>query len=73
MSRKTRGLLIGTVSGALLGAVLAWAVLSREEEETDTEETRGRGLRHGRAGAGEWFKLGLSILQTGRQMADMVR
>lgn len=72
MSKEVRGVLIGAVSGALLGAALAWAVLSREKEIV-TEEIPSRGRRRRRAGAGDWFKLGLSILQAGRQLADLVR
>lgn len=71
MNKKTRGLLIGALSGALLGAALAWAMLSREE--LDAEEAPDQGRRRLQAGTGEWFKLGMSILQAGRQMADMVR
>ncbi len=72
MSKEIRGILIGAATGALLGAALAWAVLSREEEIAP-EEPAGRGRRRRRAGAGDWFKLGLSILQAGRQLADLVR
>jgi len=71
VSKKTRGLLVGTLSGALLGAVLAWAVLSREEE-SEVEESRGRGHRHLRAKPGAWFKLGVTILQAARQLAELV-
>jgi gas vesicle protein len=71
VSKRTRGLLIGAVSGAVLGAVLAWAVLSREE--TNGEETPGHARRRLQASTGEWFRLGTSILLAGRQMADMVR
>lgn len=71
MNKKTRGLLIGALSGALLGAALAWAMLSREE--LDTGEAPAQGRRRLQASTGEWFKLGMSILQAGRQMANMVR
>ncbi len=71
MSKRTRGLLIGAVSGAVLGAALAWAVLSREE--TNGEGTPGHVRSRLQASTGEWFRLGTSILQAGRQMADMVR
>ena len=71
MSNRTRGLLIGAVSGAVLGAALAWAVLSREE--TNGEGTPGHVRSRLQASTGEWFRLGTSILQAGRQMADMVR
>lgn len=70
MSKKTRGLLIGALSGALLGAALAWALLSREELDAEKAPGRGRRLQ---ASTGEWFKLGMSILQAGRQLANMIR
>jgi hypothetical protein len=70
VNRKIRGLLVGAASGALLGAVLAWALLSREEVEAGDDPDRSQGLK---AGTGEWLRLGVSILQAGRQMADMVR
>lgn len=71
MSKKTRGLLIGALSGALLGAALAWALLSREE--LDAEKAPGRGRRRLQASTSEWFKLGMSILQAGRHLANMIR
>ncbi|MDH7484727.1 MAG: hypothetical protein QHJ81_00450 [Anaerolineae bacterium] len=71
MNKKTRGLLIGALSGALLGAALAWALLSREE--LDTEKAPGQGRRRLQASTGEWFKLGMSLLQAGRQLANMIR
>lgn len=71
MNRKTRGLLIGALSGALLGAALAWALLSREDIDADGAPSRDR-LRI-RAGTGEWLRLGMSVLQAGRNVADMIR
>ena len=71
VNKRTRGLLIGAASGALLGAALAWALLGRQE--TMAGEGSGKGQRHLQASTGEWFKLGMSILQAGRQMADIVR
>jgi len=70
VSKKTRGLLIGALSGALLGAVLAWAVLSREE--TVQKETRGQGRRRLQAQPGGWLRLAVTILQAGRQLAELV-
>jgi len=71
VNRKTRGLLIGCLSGALLGAAVAWALLSRENIDADGSPGRAR-LRI-RAGTSDWFRLGMSVLQAGRNMADMIR
>jgi hypothetical protein len=71
VNRKTRGLLIGAVSGALLGATLAWVLLSRESIDAGGAPSRAR-LRI-RAATGDWFRLGMSILQAGRNMAEMIR
>ena len=71
MNKRTRGLLIGTLSGALLGAVLAWALVSREDDGSDG--LPGTGQVGVQASSGEWMRLGLAILHAGRQMADMVR
>ena len=71
MNKRTRGLLIGTLSGALLGAVLAWALVSSDDDASD--DLLESGESRVRASSGEWMRLGLAILQAGRQMADMVR
>ena len=71
MNRKTQGLLVGALSGALLGAALAWALLSREN--IDSGEAPGQTRLRIRAGTGDWFRLGMSILQAGRNMADVIR
>ena len=71
MNKRTQGLLIGTLSGALLGAVLAWALVSREDDGSDG--LPGTGQSRLQASTGEWMKLGLAILHAGRQMADIVR
>lgn len=71
MNKRTRGLLIGTLSGALLGAVLAWALVSREDDGSDGLLDTGQDRLQ--ASSGQWMRLGLAILQAGRQMADMVR
>jgi hypothetical protein len=71
LNKRTRGLLIGTLSGALLGAVLAWALVSREDDGSDGLADANQGLVQ--ASSGDWMRLGLAILQAGRQMADMVR
>jgi len=71
VNKRTRGLLIGTLSGALLGAVLAWSLVSREDDGSDVLPGGGQsGLQ---AGSGDWMRLGLAILQAGRQMANIVR
>jgi len=71
VNKRTRGLLIGTLSGALLGAILAWTLVSREDDGSD--RLLGTGQSRLKAGTGEWMKLGLAILRAGRQMADIVR
>ena len=71
MNKRTRGLLIGTLSGALLGAVLAWVLVSREDDGTGG--LPGTNQSRLQASSGDWMKLGLAILQAGRQMADIVR
>jgi hypothetical protein len=71
VNKRTRGLLVGAASGALLGAVLAWTLLSREDPSAD--EGQAPGSSRIQAATAEWIKLGMSILQAGRQMADMIR
>lgn len=70
MNKKTRGVLIGAFSGAVLGSLLAWAILT--EEQARSSQGLGAG-KHPKAGSRDWLKLGMSILQAGRNMADVAR
>jgi hypothetical protein len=45
--------------------------LSRQETAAEDEAVESQ--HRLQASTGEWIKLGMSILQAGRQMADMVR
>ena len=71
MGNKTRGILIGSLSGALLGAGIAWLLVSRQDQ---SPQGRPAGSRKGaRASTNDWFKLGMSIMQAGRQVANILR
>ncbi|MCC7355231.1 MAG: hypothetical protein IT330_15915 [Anaerolineae bacterium] len=64
MRRRSRGLLIGVIVGAILGGALAWAVLGND----DDGETS-----HVKASPGDWFKLGLAVIGVARQLSDLVK
>jgi hypothetical protein len=67
MSYKTKALLVGTVAGALLGAVFAWIAAAGEDGE------RGQPAGLAALGPGDYLQLGISILTLGRQFSSMVK
>lgn len=64
MRRSQRGIITGSILGALLGASLAWAILGNTKEDEP--------LAIEKAGPGEWFKAGLAILTAARQLSDII-
>ncbi len=67
MSRRQRSILIGIISGALLGALIAWVYAGAQEEERGGE----RGAL--RLGPMDWVRLGLVILGAARQIGEVVK
>lgn len=67
MSYKMKALLVGAVSGALLGAAFAWVAA-----DDDTNE-RGEPAGLAALGPGDYLSLGISILTLARQFGSMVR
>jgi hypothetical protein len=65
MNSKTRAMLIGTVAGALLGAIFGWVA---SDGEGDGEESGAAQL-----GPADYFQLGIGILTLGRQFGAMLR
>jgi hypothetical protein len=66
MNRRQRSLLIGILSGALLGALIAWVYMGAQEE------------RRGEQGVPklspmDWVRLGLVILGAARQIGEVVK
>ena len=64
MGRSQRGIIMGALIGAVLGATLTWASLGSAEEDEP--------LAIEKAGPGDWFKAGLAILTAARQLNDIV-
>ncbi|MCS7221133.1 MAG: hypothetical protein RML36_12075 [Anaerolineae bacterium] len=67
MSRRQRSILLGIVSGALLGALIAWIYAGAQEEE------RGGAHAIPRLGPMDWVRLGLVILGAARQIGEVVK
>jgi hypothetical protein len=67
MNERTKTIVIGTVVGALLGAVLAWITIDGNKDE----EGKPAGLTA--LGTGDYVQLGMSILALARQFSTMVK
>lgn len=71
MSEKVKSLLIGAISGAALGAALAWVASEGADEEVD--ELGQRNSAVSQLGPGDYIALGISILALARQFSNMLR
>jgi hypothetical protein len=67
MSYKMKALVVGAVSGALLGAAFAWVAA-----DGDTNE-RGEPAGLAALGPGDYLSLGISILTLARQFGSMLK
>lgn len=67
MNRRQRSILIGLISGALLGALIAWVYAGAQEDE------RGGGRAVPKLGPMDWVRLGLVILGAARQIGEVVK
>jgi len=67
MNNKTKTLLIGTISGAVLGAALAWVASDADDVDLGTRSAVSQ------LGPGEYIALGISILTLARQFSHMMR
>ncbi|NOZ30203.1 MAG: hypothetical protein GXP39_19405 [Chloroflexi bacterium] len=68
MSHRTRGIIIGALSGALLGILIAWIYTNSQ-----TENETGEGQGSAEIAPVDWIRLGIAILGVARQMGDLVR
>ena len=71
MSERMKSLLIGTLSGAALGAALAW--VASEETDDEVDELGQRSSAVSQLGPGDYIALGISILTLARQFSNMLR
>ncbi|MEM7132749.1 MAG: hypothetical protein AAF702_40980 [Chloroflexota bacterium] len=69
MSNRRKAVLIGLVSGALLGAAFAWVATDSDPDDDESGEIRGVA----KLGPTDYFSLGMSILTLARQFGDMLR
>ena len=67
MKYRTKALLIGTVVGALVGAVLALTSADGYDEASSTESPIAA------LGPGDYFQLGISVLTLARQFGQMLK
>ena len=67
MNHRTKSILIGVLSGALLGAAFAWVAGDGAEGEGDERV----GLTA--LGPGDYIALGISILTLARQFSGMIK
>ncbi len=68
MNKRRRGIIIGAVAGALLGALIAWVYTSSLAEA----ETGERGTSPHIAPT-DWIRLGAAILGVVRLLGDLVK
>jgi hypothetical protein len=67
MKYRTKALLIGTVVGALVGAVLALTSASGDDDADGSENPIAA------LGPSDYFQLGISILTLARQFGQMLK
>jgi hypothetical protein len=67
MKYRTKALLIGTVVGALIGAVLALTSADGYDEASSAESPIAA------LGPGDYFQLGISVLTLARQFGQMLK
>ena len=67
MNHRTKSILIGVLSGALLGAAFAWVA----GDGGDAEGDEHLGLTA--LGPGDYIALGISILTLARQFSGMIK
>ncbi len=65
MKPKTKAIVVGGVSGALLGALFAWIATNVDEEDGDV------GINA--LGPGEFVGMGIAVLSLARQFNDLLR
>jgi hypothetical protein len=69
LNSKVKAVLIGSVSGAVLGAAFAWVASAVTDD--DEETTVGTALSS--LGPMDYFSLGIAILTLARQFGGMVK
>lgn len=67
MSQRKRGLLIGVLTGAVLGALVAWVYTSALAEK----QKRGQGEPPS-LGPGDWIRLGAAVLGVAKLLGELV-
>lgn len=67
MSTKSKSVLVGLLAGAVLGAAFGWVA-----SDGDQEGKEGH-LGLAALGPGDYFQLGISILNLARQFSGMVK
>lgn len=69
MNHKVRALIIGTTSGAILGAAFAWIASAMTDDDPDsTAMTAISSL-----GPMDYFSLGIALLTLARQFGGMLK
>jgi hypothetical protein len=68
VSNRKRGIIIGAVAGALLGALVAWVYTSSQTElEADGKKASSQ------IAPTDWVRLGVAILGVARLVGDLVK
>lgn len=72
MSSRNTAIIIGGLVGAALGATAAWAYTKAQEDKIAPQIAAGKQLRL-RAGAPEYVKIGIAVLNLMRQVTDLFK
>lgn len=72
MSSRNKAIIIGGVTGAVLGAVAAWAYVQAQESKTPAGASQPGQLRL-QAGASDYVKVGVSLFALLRQITDLLK
>ncbi|MCD6291026.1 MAG: hypothetical protein J7M34_11030 [Anaerolineae bacterium] len=67
MSNRKRGILIGAITGAILGALVAWVYVGSQPEDGTSEDTSPQ------LAPTDWVRLAIAILGVARQLGELVR
>ena len=67
MTYRTKALLVGTLFGALIGAVLAWTATDGQPEGEEATNPLAN------LGPSDYLQLGIAILTLGRQFGSMLK
>jgi len=68
VNKRRRGIIIGAVAGALLGALIAWVYTGSQAEAEAGEKSASPHIA-----PTDWIRLGAAILGVARLIGDLVK